>query len=62
MKDMLTYRAPRNTNEAFTKTAEYGAAIERTGGGYHRHDVVVMWGAAAAVVALVVISAMGWLV
>lgn len=61
-KDMLTYRAPRSTMEAFPKSAEYGAAIERpVQQPAQANDIVVMWACVAAAFALVAMKFWGWL-
>lgn len=60
-KDMLTYRAPRSTREAFHNTAEYGSAIERPQHTFHENDTVVMVACAAGAIALVFLFWVGWL-
>lgn len=55
---MNTRRYPRSTMEAFPRTAEYGAAIERP---YHRGDRAVAFALAFAAVYLIGLAIWEWL-
>ena len=55
---MNTRRYPRTMNEAFSRTAEYGCAIEKP---YHRGDRAVAIALAGAAVYMIVFAVVEWL-